>query len=79
MIFHYQNQTVLNYSVTTELKQPLSLLKKFDSDNSFLSCCRTFSTDFMDCTNVKLSVVGEGGGGVVPHHWRTFPTVTISN
>ncbi len=50
-------------TVTTELKQPLSLSKKFDSDNSFLSRCRTFSKDFMDCTNVKLSVVGEGGGG----------------
>ncbi len=53
-----------------ELRQPLSLSKKFDSDNSCLSHCRTFSTDFMDCTNVELSLVGEGegGGGVVRSH-----------
>jgi hypothetical protein len=25
--------------------------------------CRTISIDFIDCTDVELSVVGEGGGG----------------
>jgi hypothetical protein len=28
--------------------------------------CRIISIDFIACTDVELSVVGEGGGGILP-------------
>jgi hypothetical protein len=51
-------------SANIELKQQLSLSKKFDRVTMVASLtCRTISIDFIDCTDVELSVVGEGGGG----------------